>query len=1398
MSALSKGDRVWVAHPEDAWIVGRINTINAKAAEVSTDKRGIIKVDLSTSALEPCGDHVDHDIDNLVDLDELSEGAILHHVRKRFTKKVIYTYVGPILVAVNPFEKLPIYEAVDIRQAKSHVQVYPHIFITAAVAFRQLDENKKSQSCLISGESGAGKTETTKKVLTYLAAVAPGVSAAGEAGIEERILMSNPLLEALGNAKTLRNNNSSRFGKYIKLEFSSNLKIRGCEIVNYLLEKSRVVTQSKMERNYHIFYHLCSMSDKKLKEQLRLMSPDSYAYLSSSGCTTIPGVDDQAEFADVQKAMTMLSITEETSINMFKLISAVLLLGNVNFKPSPQADTESVVDPACMKDLGYIADFLQVDVAALQVALVSKNMMVGRENVTVKFNVAQALDGRDTLSKSLYSNMFDYVVQIVNGTLASKEKGAAPFYIGILDIFGFEIFEKNSFEQLCINYANEKLQFHFNSVIFGQEQAMYAAEGVPLENIQFVDNSRCVDLIEGKPYGLIALLEEECSLGGGKDSSYISKVEKAFGKDRQQANVHFTKHKTKPTVFSVIHFAGAVEYIVEGWLDKNRDTMSPTMRQTMQESNMPLISSLFTDGESAAMGQSPTKGGATKSSKSTLGTQFRSQLISLLESLGATEPHFVRCVKPNHAKVGGIIESHLVLNQMRYSGLFEAIRIRKSGYAYRASHEVFAHQYQLLADDVSAKLKKGSITSQQACQKIIDTLVKEGVIASKVAACGNTKIFLKNTADRAVLDRHKRVRTEKFAIKIQGAYRVHAAYVAMNRLKWESQKEQRRIELERQRAWRLALLVQTIVRGKLARNYVAKMQPIVDLRIAVRTRNVALIMTAADIVERCHNGILEGPYGKTFRTEVKSARQLCALIEMQTDFAHKLEIALSENNLEEIQALTNKSHQLDMRQHALVEKAEQRMQRAQQQLHVMKQMVHFLKNSETMSFDPRSLLEEARELEVDEEFVMKVRRVYNTTGPLLSAKFGIRKAVEYVDKIAITRALEDVRALQAFHPNFCSEEVAAAQQMLKMLHFQQQFVGTRNSTTINRSRTASAEPGDSEEKESNASVKPEEMSDDGPRLTPTTLDLCEIICYTDDMNLARKAQSRLSLMTRNTEDMEELVRCFKWSKLFCTWKYPENMEREAKEAGTTKELLARRRTVAMGLLGVDDESSDNILMDPSADGKGVPEFDFFGLRAEEARTGSYLKKMLTPVIVDITDANTEKSPIKPERVSSTISDNTELPEGVSEMMKKLEKLTSKKNPKDSEKSGSGAKESVVPGAIHAKGMFASAAFKSSRAAKQQSLLQQMSERTQAGAKLRKEMTRAAFEADRTSTLVPPSPTRVLQPAAVKPLPKTNYVQLSASQEAKLLASRKAAEKQEKVKRKAFAHLEKESVHRFKL
>jgi myosin heavy subunit len=450
MATKAVGDRVWVPHEEHAWLCGKITKSNPNDYEISCEIGKLKLTSKDVQSLDFCGSHVDDNVENLVDLDELSEGAILHHVRKRFQNQQIYTHVGAILVAVNPFERLNIYNDEEIKKASNVVNTYPHVFITASVAYQQLRMNMKNQSVLISGESGAGKTETTKKVLTYLANVAPAVksnvkTSGAEPGIEEKILQSNPLLEALGNSKTLRNNNSSRFGKWMKVDFDHNFRIQGCEIVNYLLEKSRVVTQSSGERNYHIFYQILSGCDAAFRSKASFLSPDQYNYLLQSGCYEIDGVNDATDFQEVLEAMNTLQFTSDLQNQLLQVIAGVLWIGNITFS-NGKADGSSQVNQASAHATEKACELLGLQIDSFKFALTEKRVQMGRGSVvSIKLNPMQAMESKDTLSKALYSNMFDWVIVQVNTTLKTSE---APFSIGILDIFGFEVFDVNSFEQV--------------------------------------------------------------------------------------------------------------------------------------------------------------------------------------------------------------------------------------------------------------------------------------------------------------------------------------------------------------------------------------------------------------------------------------------------------------------------------------------------------------------------------------------------------------------------------------------------------------------------------------------------------------------------------------------------------------------------------------------------------------------------------------------------------------------------------------------------------------------------------------------------------------------------------------------------------------------------------------
>lgn len=661
-----------------------------------------------------------------------------------------------------------------------------------------------------------------------------------EPSIEDKILQSNPLLEALGNAKTLRNNNSSRFGKWMKVDFEHNFRIQGCEIVNYLLEKSRVVTQNAGERNYHIFYQLLAGADEQFLQRCGLTSPEHFDYLNQSGCFSIEGVNDSADFREVQEAMNTLQFSQDIQTQMLQIIAAIMHMGNISFVQG-NTDGSSQVNTASANAIALSAQLLGLPVESFTFSLTEKRLQMGSRGsvVSVKLNPAQAVDSKDTLSKALYSNMFDWVIRKTNETLKTKE---SPFSIGILDIFGFEVFPINSFEQLCINYANEKLQFHFNEVIFNEEMKMYSDEGVPSEAITFVDNGLCVELIEGKPMGLLSLLDEECSLGKATDLTFANKIDQAFGKDRPSENAFFSKHKTRPEAFTVHHFAGPVEYVVANFLDKNKDSLSATLHEVASMSEIPLVADLFAgDPDEALRRASMNKRQSKIQAKSTLGGQFRNQLIGLVTNLRLTEPHFVRCVKPNHQKKSGIFDGQLALRQLRYAGLFEAIRIRQSGFAYRVGHSVFAHQYSTLVDGLSLRLRAHEISEGEAASLILDDSTNNGYLESNTWCVGKSKVFIKTNQDRIQLERQRIKRVEVFAIRIQAFARSVIARLKINEKKYEKIREEQRLQNQLKIHSEAVQNIQRVARGYLVRKAMEFMAELVNLRRELAKRNIASI-----------------------------------------------------------------------------------------------------------------------------------------------------------------------------------------------------------------------------------------------------------------------------------------------------------------------------------------------------------------------------------------------------------------------------------------------------------------------------------------------------------------------------------------------------------------------------
>ncbi|KAL8153801.1 hypothetical protein V2J09_011561 [Rumex salicifolius] len=677
--AKKKNLQAWYQLQNGNWELARILSTSGSETTISLPEGKVLKVE-ADSLLASNPDILDG-VDDLMQLSFLNEPSVLYNLQYRYDRDTIYTKAGPVLVAVNPFKKVPLYGNDYLEAYKRKSTERPHVYAIADMALREMKRDEVNQSIIISGESGAGKTETAKIAMQYLAALGGG------SGIEYEILKTNPILEAFGNAKTLRNDNSSRFGKLIEIHFSETGKISGAKIQTFLLEKSRVVQSAAGERSYHIFYQLCAGAPETLREKLNLKNVEDYKYLSQSDYT-ISGVDDALQFLNVTEALTVVHVSKADQESAFAMLAAVLWLGNVSFAV---IDNENHVEPVADEALLTVAKLIGCNVEELQLALTTRNIKIRNEIFVQKLTLAQATDSRDALAKSIYSCLFDWLVEQINKSL-SVGKRRTGRSISILDIYGFESFERNSFEQFCINYANERLQQHFNRHLFKLEQDEYIQDGIDWARVEFEDNQSCLNLFEKKPLGLLSLLDEESTFPNGTDLSFATKL-----KEHLNSNPCFRGDRGK--YFSVSHYAGEVTYDTTGFLEKNRDLLHTDCIKLLSScrSSLPQIfaNSLLAQSEKPVVGALYKSGGAD-SQKLSVATKFKGQLFQLMQRLGNTTPHFIRCIKPNSVQSPGIYQQSLVLQQLRCCGVLEVVRISRSGFPTRVTHQKFARRYGFL------------------------------------------------------------------------------------------------------------------------------------------------------------------------------------------------------------------------------------------------------------------------------------------------------------------------------------------------------------------------------------------------------------------------------------------------------------------------------------------------------------------------------------------------------------------------------------------------------------------------------------------------------------------------------------------------------------------------------
>lgn len=749
---------VWVRDPNEGFILARLHELMGEEADVFPVDNKYPKRVCNFEDIFPAGDP-GKDVDDNCELMFLNESTLLNNILTRYKKNKIYTYVANILLAVNPYEDIKdMYSSNTIKkyQGKSLGELPPHVFAIADKAFRDMKSLKQSQSIIVSGESGAGKTESTKYILKYLC----DLWAKGAGPVEQKILDANPILEAFGNAKTTRNNNSSRFGKFMEVHFNSKYQVVGGHISHYLLEKSRICTQSAEERNYHVFYLLCAGAPQELRTALKITKPDDYLYLKN-GCTQYfttansekkiaanckskqqqakgglrdPILDDVEDFGRLHQALSRVGLTEEEKKAVYSVVGAVLHLGNIQFEEDSGAKGGCRVTPNSEQALATAAGLLGVDPGELRMALVSRLMQSSRGGIKgtaimVPLKTYEANNARDALAKAVYSRLFDYIVHRINTSIPFQ---ASAYYIGVLDIAGFEYFQMNSFEQFCINYCNEKLQQFFNERILKNEQELYKREGLNVPEIRFVDNQDCIDLIESKNHGIFHLLDEESKLPKPEFGHFTHSVHKQLGANNNRLQVPRTSrlkaHRTlrDDEGFLLRHFAGAVCYNTNQFIEKNNDALHASLEFLVQESNSKLVQQLFqnTDNNNA-------KG---KLNFISVGAKFQAQLSQLMDKLKENGTNFVRCIKPNSRMVGREVEGSLVLTQLECSGTIAVLELMEHGYPSRAP---FNDLHDMYKQYLPQKLHK--LSAKLFCEAIVHSLG----LSDKDYKFGVTRVFFR-------------------------------------------------------------------------------------------------------------------------------------------------------------------------------------------------------------------------------------------------------------------------------------------------------------------------------------------------------------------------------------------------------------------------------------------------------------------------------------------------------------------------------------------------------------------------------------------------------------------------------------------------------------------------------
>ncbi|XP_062897777.1 myosin IEb [Mobula hypostoma] len=697
-------------------------------------------------------------VDDMVLLSKVTDDAIVANLKKRYMDDYIFTYIGPVLISVNPFKAMPYFtdREIELYQGVAQYENPPHIYALADNMYRNMMIDSENQCVIISGESGAGKTVGAKFIMSYISKVSGGGPKVQQ--VKDIILKSNPLLEAFGNAKTVRNNNSSRFGKYFEIQFSRGGEPDGGKISNFLLEKSRVVSQNPGERNFHIYYQLLEGADPEDRTNLGVTTPDYYYYLNQSATYNIDDVSDKQEFAETLNAMTVIGLSPKERSNVLQIVAGILHLGNIAFQ---EQANYAVVESEDF--LAFPAFLLGIDQARLKEKLISRTMdskWGGKsETIDVTLNVEQANFTRDALSKALYARLFDYLVDAINKAI---QKDHEEFNIGVLDIYGFEIFQRNGFEQFCINFVNEKLQQIFIELTLKAEQEEYVQEGIKWTPIEYFNNKVVCDLIENKsPPGVMCILDDVCATmhakGEGADQTLLQKLQSQIG-----THDHFNSWNKG---FIVHHYAGKVSYDVEGFCERNRDVLFTDLIELMQSSELPFIRDLFSENLNVDKKGRPT----------TVSSKIKKQANDLVTTLMKCTPHYIRCIKPNETKRAKDWEETRVKHQVEYLGLSENIRVRRAGYTYRRVFHKFLQRYAILTKETWPRWRGNE-------RQGVTHLLQSVNMDQDQFQLGKHKVFIKAPESLFLLEEMRERKFNNFARVIQKAWRKHIAvrkYVQM-------------------------------------------------------------------------------------------------------------------------------------------------------------------------------------------------------------------------------------------------------------------------------------------------------------------------------------------------------------------------------------------------------------------------------------------------------------------------------------------------------------------------------------------------------------------------------------------------------------------------------------------